>query len=101
MDNTFMRCRQKCKRRVFIRSSVLRRPGSCERSLRFILKTRAAAGSMDRDEYPRQYSAGSLALEEKPEIKAVGVHQLQDVDINRSDGKNNYRSNVEKLLTSC
>lgn len=85
MDNTFMQCRQKCKSGVFVRSSVLRRPGSCERSLQFILKKRTAADSMDRDDYLQQYSADSLSLEEKPEIKPVGVHQLQDADINRTD----------------
>lgn len=51
---------------------------------------------MDEVDYLQQYATDSLPFEEKPEIKPLGLHQLQDADINRADGENNLRFYLEK-----
>lgn len=91
-----IRSGQTCKHRVCVRKSIPRRPGSSERSPQFVLKKRIAADSMDEVDYLQQYAADSLPFEEKPEIKPLGLHQLQDADINRADGENNLRFYLEK-----
>lgn len=96
VTHSCIRSGQTCKHRVCVRKSIPRRPGSSERSPQFVLKKRIAADSMDEVDYLQQYAADSLPFEEKPEIKPLGLHQLQDADINRADGENNLRFYLEK-----